>query len=115
MELYGNTQKEEVVSHEMLYFLYIQKVTLHQTELPKRNYIKMILLKKPIFFSQKQLNKINIQNNNIQTLKVATREEELKPMPANYPHGHCWAGFILASNFPHKLSAKLGARIHSPL
>ena len=47
MELYGNTQKEEVVSHEMLYFLYIQKVKLHHTELPKRNYIKMILLKNP--------------------------------------------------------------------
>ena len=58
MEFYGNTQKEEVVSHEMLYFLYIQKVTLHQTELPKRNYIKMILLKKPIFFLKNSSTKL---------------------------------------------------------
>ena len=49
MEFYGNTQKEEVVSHEMLYFLYTQKVTLQKSELPERSYVKMILLKKSIF------------------------------------------------------------------
>ena len=59
MEFYGNTQKEEVVSHEMLYFLYTQKVTLQRMNCQKVIY-KTILLKKPIF-SQKQFNKIDIQ------------------------------------------------------
>ena len=54
----------------------------------KKELYKNDIIEEAYFFSQKQLNKINIQNNNIQTLKVATREEELKPMPANYPHGH---------------------------
>ena len=99
MEFYGNTQKEEVVSHEMLHFLYIQKVTSQRMNCQKVIY-KTILLKKPIFFSK------TVQQNSYPE-KVATREEELKPIPANYPHGYCWAGFILASDFPHKLSANI--------